>query len=206
MATGPAWQLRGDILEVCSCNVTCPCNVGGDPTKSPCDAIWGLHIQQGSHGSTRLNDVNLALYFRIPGKVFEGNWTLGGCIDQRASQQQVDALMAILSGQSGGVFGALAGLIGKMLAPQRGAVSFEKKNGNARVNVPGLLEAGSESIPNPMPGQPPLDSKISGVLVPVFAGAVSIRRGTIMKSSDPNLSFEHRGSSSVIGTFDLKGP
>lgn len=206
MTTGPAWQLRGDILEVCSCNVTCPCNVGGDPTKNPCDAIWGLHIQQGSHGSTRLNDQNLALYFRIPGKVFEGNWTLGACLDQRATPQQVEALGAILSGKAGGVFGALAGLIGKALAPRQGAVSFEKKDGNARVAVPGLLEAGSERIPNPMPGQPPLDSKISGLLVPVFAGQVSVRRGTVMKSSDPDLKFEYRGSSSVIGNFDLKGP
>ena len=206
MTTGTSWRIRGDILEVCSCNVTCPCNFGGDPTQAPCEAAWGLHIQQGNYGNTRLNDLNVVLYFSIPGKVFEGNWTLGAYLDQRANQQQVQALGTILSGQAGGFFAAAAGLIGNALPPKQVPIRFETVDGEHRVTVPGLLEIGSERIPNPMPGQPPLDSKANDLVVPIFAGTANVRRSSSMKVTDPNLSFEHRGRSAITSRFDLKGP
>ncbi len=206
MTTSASWRIRGDILEVCSCNVTCPCNFGGDPTRSPCDAVWGLHVQEGNYGSTRLNDLNVVLYFRIPGKVFEGNWTLGAYLDQRANQQQVQSIGEILSGKAGGLFAALAGLIGKALPPKQVPIRFETVGGEHRVTVPGLIEAASERIPNPMPGQPPLDTKASDLCVPIFAGTANVRRSSAVKVTDPNLRFEFSGRSSVTGRFDLKGP
>lgn len=205
MTTAPAWQARGDILEVCSCNVTCPCNFGGDPTKTPCDGIWAWHIQQGNYGNTRLDNVNLVMYFRIPTKAWEGNLTLGVCLDQGASPQQQEALGAILGGKAGGFFAAMGPLIGKALPPKQGRINYVKAGGELRVTVPGLLEAGSERIPNPM-GQPPLDTKVSGLILPIFGGQASVRRSAVMKVTDPNLSFEYRGTSSIVGAFDLKGP
>jgi len=206
MTTATSWRLQGDLMEVCSCNVTCSCNFGGDPTRTPCDAVWGIHVGQGNYGNTRLNGLNVVLYFRIPGKVFDGNWTLGACLDQRANQQQQQALGAILTGQAGGFFAALGGLIGKALPPKQVPINFETANGEHRVTVPGLLEIGSERIPNPMPGQPPLDTKFTGGAVPVFSGPANVRRSSAMKLTDPNLSFEHRGRAACTGPIDLKGP
>ena len=206
MTTGTSWRLRGDILEVCSCNVTCPCNFGGDPSQSPCDAAWGLHITTGNYGNTRLSGLNVVLYFRIPGKVFDGNWTLGACLDQRANQQQQQALGAILTGQAGGFFAALSGLIGRALPPKQLPIRFETVDGDHRVTVPGLLEVGSERVPNPMPGQPPMDTKFSGGLIPIFAGRTSVRRSAVVRVRDPNLSFEYRGRSALTGRFDAQGP
>ena len=48
MTTATSWHMRGDVMEACNCNVTCPCNFGGDPTQLPCEAIIGLRIQEGS--------------------------------------------------------------------------------------------------------------------------------------------------------------
>jgi hypothetical protein len=148
----------------------------------------------------------VVLYVSIPGKVFDGNWTLGAYLDQRANQQQQQALGAILSGKAGGVFAALGGLIGKALPPKQVPISFETVDGEHRVTVSGLLEIGSERIPNPMPGQPPLDAKYTGGTVPLFAGSTNVRRSAAAKMTDPNLRFEHRGRSATTGTFDLKGP
>ena len=76
MTTATTWRMQGDILEACSCNVTCPCNFGGDPTQVPCDAILAFRIQEGNYGNTQLNGLNMVLYLRIPGNLFQGNWTL----------------------------------------------------------------------------------------------------------------------------------
>jgi len=206
MTTATAWRIRGDILEACSCTTTCPCNFGWGPTEGFCEAVFGLRIQEGNHGDTNLNGLNFVLYIRIPGKVFEGNWTLGAYLDQRASQEQSQALGTILSGQAGGVFEVLGGLITNPLPPKQVSINFETVDGEHRITVPGLLEVGSERIPNPIQGQPPLDPKLSDLAIPMFTGTVSARRSSVFRLTDPSLSFEHPGTSCNTGQFDFSGP
>jgi len=206
MTTAESWRMRGDIMEACNCVTTCPCNFGSDPTQLPCEAILGFRIQEGNHGGTRLDGLNFVFYLSIPGNAFEGNWTLGVYLDQRATEEQVGALGTILSGQAGGWFAPISGLIGNPLPPKQVPINFETANGEHRITVPGLLEVGSEKIPNPMPGQPPLDPKVSGMAVPWHTGTTSIRRSSILKVTDPDLSFEHSGLSSLVGQFDYSGP
>ena len=125
----------------------------------------------------------------------------------RADQQQVEALGGLFSGQAGGWFASLSGLIGHQLAPQQVPIQFETVNGEHRVTVPGLLEVGTERIPNPLPGQPPLDIKVSDIAVAgLYAGPVHVRRSSILKLTDPNLRFEYSGRSSLIGQFEYSGP
>ena len=207
MTTAESWRMRGDVMEVCSCNVSCPCNFGGDPTQTPCEAVLGFRIQEGNYGSTRLDGLNVVLYLSIPGRLFDGGWTLGAYLDQQANQEQTQALGTIFSGQAGGWPGAVSGLIATALSPKQVPISFETTNGEHRISVPGLLEVGSERIPNPMPGEPPLDTKVTDLVVPFYnAGAANVRRAGAFSLTDPNLSFQHPGRSSITGQFDYSGP
>ena len=205
MTTAESWRIRGDILEVCSCNVTCPCNFGGDPTFGNCEAVQGYRIQEGNLGNTQLGGVNLVLYIRMPGKPFEGNWTLGVYIDQRATEGQMQALGTILSGQAGGMFAALSGLIGNGLPPKQVPITFETVDGEHHVSVPGLVDIGSERIPSLMGGEP-LDTKVTDLAIPFFSGTANVRRSSKFSLTDPDLSFQHPGHSSFTGQFDLSGP
>jgi hypothetical protein len=206
MATETAWRMRGDAFEACSCTVTCPCNFGGDPTQGTCEAIFALRLQEGHYGTTRLDGLHLVLYFRTPGNLFHGNWTAGFYLDQRATPEQVDALGTILSGQAGGIFAVISGLVGHQLPSQQVPITFETVNGEHQVTVPGLLEVGTERIPHPMPGQPPLDTTVNDIAVPVYAGPVHVRRSRLLKLTDPQMSFDYAGRSSLIGEFDYRGP
>ena len=85
----------------------------------------------------------------MPSKVFEGNWTLGVYLDQRANEQQVDALVTVLPGQAGGLFAVLSGLIGTALPPKQVPISFETVNGEHSISIPGLLEVGPNPFPTP---------------------------------------------------------
>ena len=104
------------------------------------------------------------------------------------------------------MFAVLSGLIGNQLAPKQVPINFETVNGEHRVTVPGLLEVGTERISNPLPGQPPLDTKVSDIAVPLYAGPVNVRRSSVLRLTDPNLSFAYSGRSSLIGQFDYRGP
>jgi hypothetical protein len=52
----------------------------------------------------------------------------------------------------------------------------------------------------------PLALKISNLTVPFYTGTVDVRRSTVLKLTDPNLSFEYPGRSSLIGKFEYSGP
>ena len=206
MTSATSWRMQGDIKEVCNCNVTCPCNFGGDPTQGYCEAVLGFRIRDGNYGDTRLDDRNFVLYLRMPGKVFDGGWTLGAYLDQRANEGQMQALGAILGGQAGGIFAVLGGLIGNPLPPKQVPINFDTVNGEHHITVPGLLDVGSEPVPNPMPGGPALDTKATGLALPFYTGTANIRRSSVFSLTDPNLGFQHPGGSSLTGQFDYSGP
>jgi hypothetical protein len=206
MATQTSWRMRGDVMEACSCATTCPCNFGSDPTPLPCDVVIGWRIEDGNYGTTRLDGLSVVLYGRIPGNVFQGNWTVGVYLDQRASQQQAQALGDIFAGNAGGWPAMLSSLIGNLLPPKQVPIQFQTVDGEHRITVPGLLEVGSERVPNPLPGQPPLDPKVSNLAVPFYTGSVSVRRSRTLTLSDPGMSFQYAGRSSLVGQFDYSGP
>jgi len=206
MATETAWRMRGDVMEACSCATTCPCNFGSDPIPLPCEVVIGWRIADGQYGNTRLDGLNVVLYGRIPGNFFQGNLTVGVYLDQRADQEQAQALGNIFSGQAGGWPAVLGPLFGNLLAPKQVPIQFETVDGEHRITVPGLLEAGSERVPNPLSGQPPLDPKVSDLAVPFYTGAVCVRRSRTLRLTDPNMAFEYSGRSALIGSFDYSGP
>jgi hypothetical protein len=206
MATQTSWRMRGFVMEACSCATTCPCNFGSDPTPLPCDVVIGWRIQDGNYGSTRLDGLSVVLYGRIPGNVFQGNWTVGVYLDQGASQQQAQALGDIFAGNAGGWPAMLSSLIGNLLPPKQVPIQFHRVDGEYSITIPGLLEVGSERVPNPLPGQPPLDPKVSNLAVPFYTGSVSVRRSRTLRLSDPGMSFQYAGRSSLVGQFDYSGP
>ena len=206
MATQTVWRMHGDVMEACSCATTCPCNFGSDPTPLPCEVVLGWRIEEGHYGNTRLDGLSVVLYARIPGNVFQGNWTVGVYLDQRASKQQAEALGDIFAGNAGGWPAMLRALIGNPLAPKQVPIQFQTVDGEHSITVPGLLEVGTEHVPNPLPGQPPLDSKVSDLAVPFYTGSVSVRRSRTLRLFDPGMSFQHAGCSSLIGQFDYSGP
>jgi len=206
MPTATAWRMRGDVMEACNCTTTCPCNFGSDPTQVPCEAILGWRIQEGQYGTIRLDGLHVVLYALIPGNFFLGDVTAGVYLDQRATPEQAQALGTIFSGEAGGWPAAVSAMIAHPLTPKQVPIQFETVNGEVRITVPGLLEVGTEQVPNPMPGQPPLDPKISDLAVPFYTGAARVRRSRIVKLTEPQLSFEFSGRSSLIGQFEYSGP
>ena len=107
-----------------------------------------------------------------------------------------------LLGQAGGWPAALSGLIENELPPKQAPITYEIRNGDCDITVPGLLEIGTEGVPNPMPGQPPLDPSVTGLAVPFYSGTAAVRRSRILRLTDPEMSFEYSGRSSLIGKFD----
>ena len=108
-----AYQLEGRILEVCDCNVLCPCWIGEDPDPGTCDAVVAWHIDKGTIGSVDVSGRTLVALGFIPGNILQGNWKVVIVVDDGATPDQQEALLQVWSGKLGGPIADLAQLIGE---------------------------------------------------------------------------------------------
>jgi hypothetical protein len=65
----------------------------------------------------------------------DGNWNLGLIVDERATQQQADALAGVFSGQLGGPMAALAPLVGSVLGIERAPIEVTENDGRHAARV-----------------------------------------------------------------------
>src|SRR2546421_6318275 len=73
-ATSVAYDLDGSLLEVCSCDVLCPCWIGEDPDNGTCESVVAYHFDSGTIRGVDVGGLTLASAVLIPGNVLEGNW------------------------------------------------------------------------------------------------------------------------------------
>lgn len=136
-----AYRLEGSLLEVCDCNVLCPCWIGEDPDNGTCDAINAWHIDRGTVDGVDVSGLTLGLLIHIPGNIMKGAWRVMACVDDKATPQQQEALLNVFTGKLGGPVADLAQLIGEVVAVERTPITFEAKEGKGTLRIGSLAEA-----------------------------------------------------------------
>jgi len=133
--TAAGYQLEGTLLEVCSCDVLCPCWIGEDPDGGKCDSVVAYSLSRGTINGVDVSGLTLVSVVNIPGNVLEGNWRQLVLVDDRATDEQADALLAAFGGKLGGPLGDLAQLIGERVAVERAPISHEIVDGAGTLKV-----------------------------------------------------------------------
>lgn len=139
--TTTTYDVEGRLLEVCSCEVICPCWVGEDPDGGTCDSALAWHVDAGTIEGTDVSGLTLALSVHIPGNVLAGGWRAVVVVDDKATQEQEDALLRLFTGQLGGAVADLAGLIGEVAAVERAPIVFTVSEGAGRLTVGNIADA-----------------------------------------------------------------
>jgi hypothetical protein len=137
-----AYEIEGKLLEVCSCNVLCPCWVGEDPDGGTCDSALAWHIDSGAIEGVDVANLTLALSVHIPGNVLTPrSWKAAVFVDERATDEQQAALLAVFTGQKGGAIADLAGLIGEVVSVERVPITFTVDAGAGRLTIGSVADA-----------------------------------------------------------------
>ena len=130
------YSLEGTLLEACSCDVLCPCWIGEDPDGGTCDAFVAYHFDSGSVKGVDVGGLSLVNVVKIPGNILTpGSWKVVMFVDERATDEQFDALVAAYGGQLGGPLADLAGLVGEVLEVRRANISHEIRDGAGTLTV-----------------------------------------------------------------------
>jgi hypothetical protein len=175
-ATDLVYDLQGTLLEACSCGVLCPCWIGEDPDGGSCDAFVAYHFDAGTVNGIDIGGLSLVNVVLIPGNVLTpGSWKVAMFVDERATDEQLQALLDAYSGKLGGPLADLAGLIGEVLDVRRAKISHEIRGGAGTLTVgdvvsaemapyrggDGTLTTLRDSVFSTVPGSPAYVSKAS---------------------------------------------
>ena len=107
-----AWNVNGQFLEICSCEMLCPCWLGpAKPDQGWCSGALIFNIQQGNSDGVDLSGGKVLLLADWPGDFWAGNGTARLHIDEAASSDQRRELEAIFSGKKGGPLEPVLGAV-----------------------------------------------------------------------------------------------
>lgn len=137
-----AYDLKGSLLEVCDCDVLCPCWVGEDPDNDTCEAIVAWHIDRGAIDGVDVSDLTIASFAHIPDNVLTPEtWKVALFVDDRASERQQEALLQVWTGQQGGPVGELVKVIGEVASVERAPIEFTVVDGRGTLRIGEVAEA-----------------------------------------------------------------
>jgi hypothetical protein len=118
-----AWNLTGQLIETCSCNMFCPCWFGVQELMimdaGYCATGLAFRIREGKADGADLGGRTVVIAGVFPGPtLFDGNGTARVYVDDGASASQRQSLEAIFTGKRGGPMEILGGLMSNWLPTQ----------------------------------------------------------------------------------------
>lgn len=154
MAEVPRWRVRGDWFDVCRCRVPCGCTFAQAPDEGQCDGILAWHIREGSYGETSLDGLSIVGVGGFEGNIWEGeatNSAMGFFVDERADEEQREAIQTIWAGEAGGWPAGFAQLIEEVRGVEPARIEFEVADDLAswRVEVPGKARGSAAALTGP---------------------------------------------------------
>ena len=153
------WEIQGSELINCNCAYGCPCQFNALPTKGFCEAMGAIWIERGHFGDVRLDGLKIGVVFQWPGPIHEGKGKCQPIVDTRASPQQREALLKIMSGQDtepfATMFAVFATTVDKVYDPIFTSIDYDVDVDarQGKVHVQGVFDLVARPIRNPVTGE-----------------------------------------------------
>ena len=157
--TETRWTIKGREFVHCNCAYGCPCQFNSLPTHGDCKAVAAIHIDEGHHGDTDLSGLNIGMIVAWPGAIHEGGGEVVPLVDERASPDQREALLRIMTGHDtvpgSTLFSVFATTFAKVHDPVFAPINLELDidGRTAKLDVPGWVDARGEPVRNPVTGE-----------------------------------------------------
>lgn len=157
--TDTQWSIKAREFVHCNCAYGCPCQFNAMPTDGTCRAVACMEVEEGHHGDVKLDGLRFGMIASWPGAIHEGSGEVVPIVDERASPEQREAILRIMSGEDtepgATLFSVFAATFEKVHNPVFAEIQFDVdvEGRRATLNVPGWIEARGEPIVNPMTGE-----------------------------------------------------
>lgn len=198
------WSIEGQYMEACTCDAICPCITLSDPTVGDCTAVVGWHIDEGRYGGVDLSGLNVVLGLYSPGNMADGDFKVGLLIDDRATEEQREAISTVWGGQAGGHLGHIAELIGEVVGIDTAPLTFESDG-----ETSGRIEIGDHGAAEwqAIEGQGGGPVTVEGHPLAIAPGnEVVVARAQRARFDGFGISFDVEGKQAMMSPFQYAGP
>lgn len=199
------YNLQGTLLEACSCDVICPCWVGENPDKGSCDAFVAYHYERGEINGVDVSGLSMIMLAQIPGNVLTPkSWKLIVLVDEKATDEQVQALTDAYTGKLGGPLADLAQLVGEIVALERIPITHNVRGGAGTLQAGTYISAAMEPFHGPDGSTTTLRDSIFSTIpgTPAYVSKASHHRVNATKyGKNWSWSFENRNA--VQGDYHI---
>lgn len=197
-----AYKLAGRLLEVCNCNILCPCWVGEDPDNGTCDSVLAYHFDSGSIDGVDVSGLTLAIAAHIPGNVLEGNFRVILFVDEQASAEQEHSLLQVYRGDAGGPIAEFVQLFGEVVAVRRVPITFTVDQGKGKLVVGRTASADLEPYLGPA-GKP--TTLVESIFSTIPGSPAYVGKANSYRLDCPELEQEIdlRGHNAIQGVFEF---
>lgn len=195
-----AYKLEGRLLEVCNCNVLCPCWIGEDPDNGTCDTIVAWHFDKGEIDGVDVAGATIALVAHVPGNILEGNWRAAVYVDDKTTPEQEEAILNVYTGKLGGPVADLVQLVGEVVSVERVPISFDVQEGKGTLKVGDVGYAELEPFKGPTGANTTLTETVFSTVpgAPVFVGKAPKYRS---KNAALGIDVELEGHNALQSVF-----
>jgi hypothetical protein len=200
------YQLEGSLLEVCSCDVLCPCWIGEDPDQGTCDSVIAYHFDKGAINGVDVSGLTLVSVVNIPGNILEGNMRQLVYVDDQASDEQADAMLDAFSGKLGGPLADLAELVGERVAIERAPIKHAIVDGAGTLTVGDKIQAAMHPYTGPDGTTTTLNNSIFSTVPgsPAYVGVADSQKIDIPEHGY-EWSYEKKNAIQSDWKLDFKG-
>ncbi len=187
-----AWHLDGTYFENCNCEVLCPCGASSfllPATNDRCTFLMAFHVDSGEVDGVDVSDLSVGILGDTPGKMADGGWRVGVLMDEQASEEQAEALVAVFGGQKGGPMGMLAPLIGEMMGVERASIDYADEGSRHSVRIGDFVDIEVEDF---VPEGATEPTRLTGTIHPANS-TLTAARATRSRASAFGLDFAAEG-------------
>jgi hypothetical protein len=152
--TTTTWELKGKGYEFCNCQPGCTCNFSGFPTSSDgsCKAAVLNRIDEGHCGDVDLAGVTALAIIDWPQAIHDGGGKVVFVVPPAVSDEQLDCLAQIYTGQLGGLPWSILGTTYEVAGVVRADIELEDDGIHSGFSIPGVGQARGTTLKNPVTG------------------------------------------------------
>ncbi len=205
-----AWNLSGEFIETCSCNMLCPCWFGQAELmlmdQGWCATSLLFRVREGSYEDTDISGQNAVVALHFPGPtLFDANGTGRVYVDVGVSEAQQRAFEIILQGASGSGMEVPASLLTSWLPTLRVPIAVTESDGKVTSSLTGIGEQVSQRLVNDLGNKMTMQNSAFSVAFKFegHSGDLAPSDGTAWH--DPDMPEAWQGRSGVVGQIAWSG-
>jgi len=194
-----AWQISGRFMESCSCKLWCPCWLGpAEPDQGWCSGAVVMDIERGQADGLDLSGLKAVFLGDWPHDFAGGEGTGRLFIDETATDEQRRILEAICTGQQGGPWAVVSGVIARWLPAQTARIETQWGE-RPSVTVEGIGQVQLDPLRNEA-GQP-VQVRGAAAMAAFDLETMDLAHGDGTKFAAPDMRAWESGGEGVVSTF-----